>query len=322
MTKAGRLSRKTWSRSIGTLVIFMFFIFSLIFLFLVALGIFPLPISVNEVDGTRSEDELISTDEETHALSMRKDIDTAEQRKYSDSFSHYNWSDGVVGQKKWMEILSWQPRAFLYHNFLSRDECEHLIHLAEPHMQRSFVVDRKTGKTMSSRVRTSYGAFLRRGQDDVVTRIEKRIAEVSFVPVENGEGLQVLHYKAGEKYDPHFDFFHHRIHTLDGGQRLATMLMYLSDVEKGGETVFPRAAVNLSTATARWNNRSTCAKTGMALVPRMGDALLFWNMHPDASLDALSLHGGCPVIEGEKWSATKWMRVGPFTGFDFQNRRI
>ncbi|XP_031505150.2 probable prolyl 4-hydroxylase 3 isoform X2 [Nymphaea colorata] len=306
MVKAGRRSRKAGGRSTSSLIICMLFMLSLIFLFLVAVGIIPLPISEHEDEGSNGEDELISIYEGNGTMSMNKNIDMAE--------NHRSWSEGVDGQKKWMEILSWQPRAFLYNNFLSRDECEHLINLAKPNLRRSSVVDSRTGKSIPSRVRTSSGAFLKRGQDDIISRIEKRIADVSFVPVENGEGLQVLRYIVGEKYDPHFDFFHDSINTMQGGQRLATMLMYLSDVKEGGETVFPRAAVNISTASARWNNRSKCAKTGMALRPRMGDALLFWSMHPDASLDALSLHGGCPVIKGDKWSATKWMRVGPFTG--------
>ena len=46
--------------------------------------------------------------------------------------------------------------------------------------------------------------------------------------------------------------------------------------------------------------------------PRKGDALLFFSLHPDASTDEMSLHGGCPVLEGEKWSATKWIHVASF----------
>lgn len=46
--------------------------------------------------------------------------------------------------------------------------------------------------------------------------------------------------------------------------------------------------------------------------PRKGDALLFFSLHLDATIDPLSLHGSCPVIEGEKWSATKWIHVRSF----------
>lgn len=50
----------------------------------------------------------------------------------------------------------------------------------------------------------------------------------------------------------------------------------------------------------------------VAVKPTKGDALLFFSLHPDASTDDLSLHGGCPVEQGEKWSATKWMHVASF----------
>ena len=92
---------------------------------------------------------------------------------------------------------------------------------------------------MNCRIRTSSGAFLKRGQDDAIQHIEAKIAKLSGIPAENGEGLQILNYEASEKYEAHFDYFHDQSNQLDGGQRLATMLMYLSDVEEGGETVFP-----------------------------------------------------------------------------------
>jgi prolyl 4-hydroxylase len=60
---------------------------------------------------------------------------------------------------------------------------------------------------------------------------------------ENAESMQVLHYEIGEKYDAHFDYFHDKNNLKLGGHRIATVLMYLSDVKKGGETVFPIAEV-------------------------------------------------------------------------------
>lgn len=208
----------------------------------------------------------------------------------------------------WTEVLSWEPRAFIYHNFLSKEECEYIINLARPHMVKSTVVDSKTGQSKDSRVRTSSGMFLRRGRDKVIRNIEKRIADYTFIPVEHGEGLQVLHYEVGQKYEPHYDYFLDEFNTKNGGQRIATLLMYLSDVEEGGETVFPAATGNFSAAPG-WNEMSECAKRGLSVKPKMGDALLFWSMRPDATLDPSSLHGGCPVIRGNKWSSTKWMHV-------------
>ncbi|KAI3824259.1 hypothetical protein L1987_05710 [Smallanthus sonchifolius] len=212
---------------------------------------------------------------------------------------------------QWVEAISWEPRAVVYHNFLSQHECEHLINLAKPHMEKSTVVDNDTGKSKDSRVRTSSGTFLARGFDETIQAIEKRIADFTFLPVENGEGLQVLHYEVGQKYEPHYDYFLDPFNTKNGGQRMATVLMYLSDVEEGGETVFPSAKGNIS-AVPWWNELSECGKDGLSVKPKMGDALLFWSMKPDASLDSSSLHGGCPVIKGNKWSSTKWIHVDEY----------
>jgi prolyl 4-hydroxylase len=105
-------------------------------------------------------------------------------------------SDGAV----WVEHLSWEPRASLLHNFLTPAECDHLWALAKPYMARSTVVDNVSGERQPSKVRTSSGMFLQRGQDDVVKTIEDRIARFTAIPVENGEGLQVLNYQEGELY--------------------------------------------------------------------------------------------------------------------------
>ena len=66
-----------------------------------------------------------------------------------------------------------------------------------------------------------------------------------------------------------------------------------SDVEEGGETVFPASTGNFSTAPG-WNEMSECAKRGLSVKPKMGAALLFWSMRPDATLDPSSLHGKVP----------------------------
>ncbi|KAG7540219.1 Oxoglutarate/iron-dependent dioxygenase [Arabidopsis thaliana x Arabidopsis arenosa] len=209
---------------------------------------------------------------------------------------------------RWLEVISWEPRAFVYHNFLTNEECEHLISLAKPSMMKSKVVDVKTGQSIDSRVRTSSGTFLKRGHDEIVEEIENRISDFTFIPPENGEGLQVLHYEVGQKYEPHHDYFFDEFNVRKGGQRIATVLMYLSDVDEGGETVFPAAKGNIS-AVPWWDELSQCGREGLSVLPKKRDALLFWSMKPDASLDPSSLHGGCPVIKGNKWSSTKWFHV-------------
>ncbi|KAJ6998871.1 hypothetical protein NC653_014890 [Populus alba x Populus x berolinensis] len=279
-----RLHTKKWSTF--TLVLSMLFMLTVVLLILLGLGAFSLPVS--------SEDSSPNDLNSYRRMASESDGDGMGKR-----------------EEQWTEILSWEPRAFLYHNFLSKEECEYLINLAKPHMVKSTVVDSKTGQSKDSRVRTSSGMFLRRGRDRVIREIEKRIADFSFIPVEHGEGLQVLHYEVGQKYEAHFDYFLDEFNTKNGGQRTATLLMYLSDVEEGGETVFPSANMNIS-AVPWWNELSECAKQGLSLKPKMGNALLFWSTRPDATLDPSSLHGSCPVIRGNKWSATKWMHLGEY----------
>ncbi|OIT22181.1 PREDICTED: probable prolyl 4-hydroxylase 10 [Nicotiana attenuata] len=285
MAVKGRYSRVGPRKSSNSTLIFGGFIMiSFVVLILLAFGIFSIPSSSR---GSQKAHDLSSI---AHNTVQRGDDD----------------DEGKGDQ--WVEVISLEPRAYIYHNFLSKEECEYLISLAKPHMQKSTVVDSATGKSKDSRVRTSSGTFLARGRDKVIRNIEKKIADFTFIPVEHGEGLQVLHYEVGQKYEPHYDYFLDEFNTKNGGQRIATVLMYLSDVEEGGETVFPAAKGNYS-AVPWWNELSECGKGGLSVKPKRGDALLFWSMKPDATLDPSSLHGGCPVIKGNKWSSTKWIRV-------------
>jgi len=216
--------------------------------------------------------------------------------------------------------LSWKPRAFLAKQFLTEFECNHLIQLATDKLQASMVADVKSGKSVVSEIRTSLGMFVRRGHDEVVSRIEDRIAAWTLLPKENGECLQILRYQHGQKYEPHFDYFlDNKNKALAGGHRIATVLMYLSDVIKGGETVFPSADQdddddddNTEGSLVKDDSWSECGKRGLGVKPKRGDALLFFNLHPSAKPDRSSLHAGCPVLEGEKWSATKWIHVEAF----------
>ena len=209
-----------------------------------------------------------------------------------------------------IEQLSWEPRAFLLHNFLSEEECDHLIELGKPSLVKSTVVDSDTGGSVDSEVRTSSGTFLRHGQDDIVANIEERIATVTMLPDENGESLQILRYVDGQKYEPHTDYFHDKVNVnpSHGGQRIATVLMYLSTPEEGGETVFPNAKDKVT--GEGW---SDCARRGLAVKAKKGNALFFYSLKPDGTGDMKSTHGSCPTLKGEKYSATKLIHVGSFT---------
>ncbi|XP_018678679.2 prolyl 4-hydroxylase 1 isoform X5 [Musa acuminata AAA Group] len=184
-------------------------------------------------------------------------------------------------------------------------ECDYLKSIARPHLEISTVVDPETGESIKSKVRTSSGMFLssKDRQIPIIKAIEKRIAVFSQIPTENGESIQVLRYETNQYYTPHHDYFSDAFNLKNGGQRVATMLMYLNDVDEGGETIFPQAG----------SGECSCGGNkvkGLCMKPRKGNAILFWSMGLDGQSDPNSLHGACPIVKGEKWSATKWLRQG------------
>ena len=193
-------------------------------------------------------------------------------------------------------LVGQQPPLVVFDDFLSDEECRALIELAAPRMSRSLTVDLQTGGEASHQSRTSQGMFFERGESELVSRIEARIAHLLGWPVQNGEGLQVLRYGPGAEYLPHFDYFDPAAPGTPailqrGGQRVATLIMYLHEPEAGGATVFPDAALSVS--------------------PKRGSAVFFSYSLPHP--DSRSLHGGAPVLSGEKWIATKWLREREFS---------
>ena len=187
------------------------------------------------------------------------------------------------------------PRIVVFGSLLSDQECEELIALARPRLARSLTVATKTGGEEINDDRTSNGMFFQRGESEVVRRLEARLARLLNWPEENGEGLQILHYRPGAEYKPHYDYFdpvEPGTPTIlkRGGQRVATIVMYLAEPDKGGGTTFPD--VNLVVA------------------PKRGNAVFFSYDRPHPV--TRTLHGGAPVLAGEKWIATKWLRERRF----------
>jgi prolyl 4-hydroxylase len=188
-----------------------------------------------------------------------------------------------------------EPCVVVFGDLLSGEECETLIELAKPRLARSLTVATKTGGEEINPDRTSNGMFFQRGENDLVKRIEARIARLVNWPEENGEGLQILHYQPGTEYKPHYDYFDPNEPGTPtilkrGGQRVGTLVIYLGEPEKGGGTTFPD--VHLEVA------------------PKRGNAVFFSyeRAHPSTK----TLHGGAPVVAGEKWIATKWLRERRF----------
>jgi prolyl 4-hydroxylase len=198
---------------------------------------------------------------------------------------------------RWVDVIAslQHPRVVVLGNLLSEAECEALIESARPRLARSLTVQTQTGGEELNPDRTSSGMFFQRGETPEVAALEARIARLVNWPVQNGEGIQVLHYRPGAEYKPHYDYFDPEEPGTPtilrrGGQRVATLVMYLNEPTRGGGTTFP--------------------DVGLEVAPVRGQAVFFSYDRPHPA--TRTLHGGAPVIEGEKWVATKWLREREF----------
>jgi prolyl 4-hydroxylase len=127
----------------------------------------------------------------------------------------------------------------------------------------------------------------------VLEALERCISRISGLPALNGEFLQILRYRPGEEFKPHVDYFNEggagTYQSLaDGGQRAQTVLLYLNADYTGGSTYFPRLRLDFR--------------------GRPGDMLHFHNLGTDGLGHKDSLHAGMPVLTGEKWLLSQWIR--------------
>ena len=198
--------------------------------------------------------------------------------------------------------LARRPRVSLHHGFLSAEECAALIQMASARLGDCDV------NAARGHLRTSDGCWIPRSdlpsvwrtkwQHDLVETVEDRIAHATGFPLHNGEPSQIMRYTTGAQYSLHPDFFDpgDRLALANGGQRCATLLIYLSSVpaDDGGATFFPRARLRVQ--------------------PSMGDALLWHNTDPDGRIDPRSVHASEPVRpRAVKWVLSKWLRAHRFT---------
>ncbi|GFQ04571.1 probable prolyl 4-hydroxylase 9 [Phtheirospermum japonicum] len=154
-------------------------------------------------------------------------------------------------------------------------------------------------------IRTSSGMFISASEDKtgLLAQIDAKIAKATMIPRTHGESYNVLRYEIGQRYQSHYDAFNPAEYGPQKSQRVASFLLYLSDVEEGGETMFPfEMGQNMD---GSYDFRKCI---GLKVKPHKGDGLLFYSLFPNGTIDPTSLHGSCPVIKGQKWVATKWIR--------------
>jgi prolyl 4-hydroxylase len=222
-----------------------------------------------------------------------------------------------------LETLSLHPLVLSVKGFLTMDECHEIQTQAGPTMQYSGVslMDADAGRP-SSDFRTSQSTFLDSRYHPFLKSIEGKTASLVRLPTNHQEAVQVLRYGNSEKYDAHHDYFEPSMYQNDAHtqeligkglrNRMITVFWYLSDVAAGGETVFPRMD------KVRTPPRDLECQMGLRVRPEAGKVIIFYSQTPDGKLDPYSLHGACPVKEGIKWAANKWVWNAPM-GFVSDN---
>ena len=173
---------------------------------------------------------------------------------------------------------------------LGREECEEVIDAINLSLQPSTVT------RGSSDYRTSRTCHLRENHPKLAARLDRRFAELLGVDPRLSEPIQGQRYDPGEYFKEHTDWFapgtdQYTTHTSSGGQRTWTVMVYLNEVERGGQTCFKRL--------------------GRCFTPLPGLALAWNNLQADGSPNPFTLHEAMPVEEGSKWVITKWFREKP-----------
>ena len=194
---------------------------------------------------------------------------------------------------------SYRARIWTIPNFVTDEECDHLESFAKPKLKRATVAD-STGKSIVSENRKAsqagYHDFNLSNPEEPLLPLQSRV--LSHINSMTGYGLRpegqenfvVIQYNATDQYTPHCDG------QCDGlkynlGGRVATSVLYCKVADKGGATTFTNADVFIK--------------------PEKGMATFFSYVGPDGMTDdGFTEHSGCPVVEGEKWITTFWMRRG------------
>ncbi|XP_017469573.1 PREDICTED: prolyl 4-hydroxylase subunit alpha-1-like [Rhagoletis zephyria] len=190
-----------------------------------------------------------------------------------------------------MEIVSLDPYMVMFHDVISDEEIGTLQDMARPVLKRATVYSEEYKRSKVVASRTSKFAWFADNRNEVTTRINKRIADMTGFDLFGSELLQVMNYGLGGHYSTHYDFFNVSMTTdivAKQGDRKATVLFYMTDVEQGGATVFP----NIETA----------------IFPKKGTAVMWYNLNNQYVGDYKTLHAGCPVLVGSKWVTNKWIR--------------
>ncbi|XP_030556487.1 prolyl 4-hydroxylase subunit alpha-1 [Drosophila novamexicana] len=187
-----------------------------------------------------------------------------------------------------LEEHNLDPLVVTFHDMLSQQRIAELREMAVPHMQRSTVNPLPGGQRRKSAFRVSKNAWLPYSTHPTMERMLRDVSDATGLDMTYCEQLQVANYGVGGHYEPHWDFFRDSRHyPAAEGNRIATAIFYLSDVEQGGATAFPFL--------------------NFAVRPQLGNILFWYNLHRSSDMDFRTKHAGCPVLKGSKWIANIWI---------------
>ena len=140
------------------------------------------------------------------------------------------------------------PILYVVNDFLSNEECDAFVEASKGKLKPSTVIS--PDKHIQHESRTSENCWIEHNANEIVHEVSKRFSILVQMPIRNAEQYQLVYYKKGAEYKPHFDSFDYE--TEDGkknwepgGQRMITVIAYLNDVKEGGETGFPELGINI-----------------------------------------------------------------------------
>ncbi|XP_051795811.1 prolyl 4-hydroxylase subunit alpha-1-like isoform X1 [Acanthochromis polyacanthus] len=259
--------------------------------------------ATEEDDGRSPPDDYLPERKKYEQLCRGEGIQMTPRRqsrlfcRYYDNNRHPRYVIGPVRQEDEWD----RPRIIRYHNIVSDKEMEKVKELAKPRLRRATISNPVTGVLETAHYRISKSAWLGAYEHPVVDKINQRIEDITGLDVTTAEDLQVANYGVGGQYEPHFDFGRKdepdAFEELGTGNRIATWLLYMSDVPAGGATVF--------------------TDVGAAVWPKKGTAVFWYNLYPSGEGDYRTRHAACPVLVGNKWVSNKWIHE---RGQEFRRR--
>ena len=189
-----------------------------------------------------------------------------------------------------VERLWVTPEIFMFHDIVTDAQAQWIKETAYPLLQRATIQDPVTGKLTHAEYRVSKSAWLNPREHQDILPIKARTEAAVGLDLDYAEELQIANYGVAGQYEPHFDHARETetaFESLGMGNRIATVLFYISDVTAGGATVFTEAEA--------------------AVYPKKNSAVFWFNLRPNGRGDPMTKHAACPVLVGQKWVSNWWI---------------